>query len=86
MNTGEVIEDEILDAIDSCPTGTLEGEVPYVGPIATIRHLSRTLDRSEGAIYRALRRLHARGLVVIVDGVDPKVHCRRLFVIGEAVR
>lgn len=84
MSAGKVIENEILDAIDSSPIGTLEGEVPYTGPVATVQSLSRSLALSESVIYRAVLRLFARGLVEIVNCLDPVAHCRRLFIIGEA--
>lgn len=79
------LAEDILDAIDSSMVGELHGEMPYVGPIATIRSLSQSVSASESVVRRAVFRLHDCGLVKIVDGLDPAIGRRRLFVIGEEV-
>lgn len=80
-------EDRVLDALDDCPKGWISGldgtpSRSFTGPLATIQMLAARLELSDSAVRRAVHRLHRKGLVVIIDAMDPESRKRRLHISG----
>lgn len=81
-------QNRILDALDDAPDGWVSGvdseSRMYTGPLATIQLLAARLEMSDSAVRRAVHKLHDRGLVLIIDALDPLTRKRRLYVAGVA--
>ena len=79
-------QNRILDALDDAPDGWVSGldaaNRIYTGPLATIQLLATRLGMSDSAVRRSVHKLHARGLVLIIDALDPSSRKRRLYVTG----
>lgn len=84
MTEAPSLRDYVLDALDDAPVGSVLGEEPYDGPIATIQWLSARTGYSDSAVREAVRFLHWSGLVRVFDVRDPSIGHRRLMVTGAA--
>lgn len=76
--------EEVLDALDDAPDGIMQGESPFIGPLATIQWLSSATGKSDTTTRRTVLGLLERGLVRMWEGTDPFIGRRRLYVTGEA--